>query len=559
MASVRPINVIIKGDYTDKDIKRAIRDLESLRKQGPGASKAMSGISREFKSLAAGAAAAVSIGAVVDQIRQMVTAAAQDQKSVVALSQAMSNLGIGDQTAQMEDFVKATMLATGTSDELIRQGLTRLTTATGDATQAQRLLNLALDISAAGYGDVVAISTALSKAATGNVTALKRLGVPLDENAVKAKDLSAIVDDLSGKFRGQASAAAKSYEGQIQRLTTAVGEAQETIGYALLDSVTQFSDAMGGTNGAVGAISAAGDEMAAFIKQATDGIDLIGKLAIAAGELAGGSETAAIRTQLWNRSLEALKDSSMRLLGGPIYMLGGAADALGVSTEKAATWVDRIQYDLQKQAAAARAASDASDDAADSNDAIAATANKATTAVERLRAQLDKASGNRSIARQRIQLQRMLAEGPTATGERTVMRNGKPVTEQYVTKQDRRLFRLDVADARAALGEDIANQPGMSDNAALKQFRLGRRDLRGLGLSPGQARRLLPTPDELNPALSAQQRVVAGQTGQQATTINYNFGDIIVRDAVEAQQQAKRLARLRALSNRGAQAALVGP
>ena len=29
----RPINIVLKGDYTDRDVKKAIRDLQSLQTQ----------------------------------------------------------------------------------------------------------------------------------------------------------------------------------------------------------------------------------------------------------------------------------------------------------------------------------------------------------------------------------------------------------------------------------------------------------------------------------------------------------------------------------------------
>lgn len=259
------IKVHIYGDYDDRDINKAIRDLRSLQTQSGATQKASNGIAAGFKTMAIAAAGLFSISAVTDFIRDAAQAAMQDEKSMVALAKAMDNVGQGFANASTEQFVSDLMLSTGTADDLIRNGLQRLIVATGDAARAQELFTTALDISAATGRDVVAVSQALARASTGQVSALTRLGIPLDQNIVKTKDFGAALEVLNERFGGQAQAAAQTYGGQLSRLQVAAGEAQETIGYALLDSIKDVANALGGTSGLNDSILGAGQYIADIV------------------------------------------------------------------------------------------------------------------------------------------------------------------------------------------------------------------------------------------------------------------------------------------------------
>lgn len=259
------ITVKIDGQYDNKDIDKAIRDLNRLKTESGATKGPMDGLTGALGKMALAAGAALSIGAVVDFMKDAATAAIADEKSMVALATAMDNVGQGFANAGAEDFIKQMMLATGVADDELRPAFQRLVTATGDAAKSQDLLQTAMDVSAATGKDLVTVSTAISKAANGNIGALTRLGVPIDANIVKTKDFGAAVDVLNQKFGGQAAAAADTYGGQLKRVQTAASEAQETIGYALLNAVSDVSEAFGGTGGAVDAISGFGDAAANFV------------------------------------------------------------------------------------------------------------------------------------------------------------------------------------------------------------------------------------------------------------------------------------------------------
>jgi flavodoxin len=193
-----------------------------------------------------GPAALASIGAITAGLTKAVQAAAEDQKSQEQLKIALENtVGANKlQVASVEDSVTALMYQTATADDVLRPALAKLVRATGDVTQAQKLLKLGLDISAGSGRDLSSVTTALSRAATGNFTTLTRLGIPLDQNAVKAKDLDTVIGDLSASFSGAAKKNAQTFEGQVTTLKIAFGELEETVGMQVIPILSDYAQVL---------------------------------------------------------------------------------------------------------------------------------------------------------------------------------------------------------------------------------------------------------------------------------------------------------------------------
>ena len=238
-------------------------------------------------ALAAGAAvaAAFSLEKVISFMQDAMTAAMEDEKSMVALAKAMDNVGLSAQNAQAEGLIKSMMLQYGIADDQLRPAYQRLVTATKDVGQAQELLQVALDLSAAGYADTESAAKALSAAAMGNFTALQRLKVPIDANTIASKDFEGAISQLNAVVGGQAAAASETYAGKLNRINVAAGEAQETIGYALLNAIDNVSKSMGGVGGLTTGITQVGNGFAGLI---TDIGNVVSKL----GELRGATEDA---------------------------------------------------------------------------------------------------------------------------------------------------------------------------------------------------------------------------------------------------------------------------
>lgn len=217
-------------------------DLDGLKKGTNAADKEVAGFADkvgEFGkkaaaafAVAAAAAAAYASKLAIDGVR----AALDDEKAqrILALTLENTTAATNAQIAAVEDYILQTALATGVTDDQLRPAFARLVRSTKDVEEAQRVLNLALDIASATGKPLETITASLAKAYDGNTNALGRLGLGLDQSVIKSKDFNKVFDSLRGSFAGFAANEAQTFQGRIDRLNVAFDEVKETIGFALL-------------------------------------------------------------------------------------------------------------------------------------------------------------------------------------------------------------------------------------------------------------------------------------------------------------------------------------
>jgi hypothetical protein len=228
------IKVPIIVSYNNKGTKQATKGIGGLEKSF----KSM-GLASKFGYAAAGTAALAFA-------KKSIAAALADQKQQVVLAKTLANVGESFATASVTKYIDSLQRATGVSEDQLRPAFNKLVTATQSASEAQELLALSLDISAATGKSSESVAAALSKAYLGNNTALSKLGVGLTKTELKSMTFEETTAKLSKLFAGQASATANTYAGQLAILGVAADEASETIGTALIESIVK----LGGQNGA---------------------------------------------------------------------------------------------------------------------------------------------------------------------------------------------------------------------------------------------------------------------------------------------------------------------
>jgi hypothetical protein len=173
-----------------------------------------------------------------------VKAAAQDalaQEKLAETIRATTNATTA-QIAGVEEYITATSIAVGITDDELRPAFSRLVRSTKDTEEAQRLLNLALDLSVAAGKPVETVANALGRAYDGNTAALGKLGLGLDANLLKSKDNEAIITSLEATYGRFAEGAAETAAVKFERIRIATDEAKESIGAALLPVVEQLAD-----------------------------------------------------------------------------------------------------------------------------------------------------------------------------------------------------------------------------------------------------------------------------------------------------------------------------
>ena len=237
--------LVIGTEYNDKDVKTLQRDLDKLKRNAKQASGPMGKLGDSIKKNAgpAAAAAGAAIGYMAIQLGvDAVKAAAEEEKQLANLAITLKNLGVAFDMKELDAFIQSMQFATGVSDDELRASFTQLVRVTRDVASAQDLLKLALDVSAGSGKSLSTVTGALSKAQSGNFSALKRLIPSIDATAIAHKDLSAVVASLEGQFSGSAAAAAQTYSGQLAILSQVAQETQQAFGAGFLAGFFNTTD-----------------------------------------------------------------------------------------------------------------------------------------------------------------------------------------------------------------------------------------------------------------------------------------------------------------------------
>ena len=220
-------------------------DLDELKKGVKSATGEVSSFSDRVtdfgkKAALAFAAAGAAAGAYAAKaIRNALDDEAAQRKLTETLKASTS--ATDAQIASVGAWIDKTSLAIGVTDDQLRPAFSRLARSTNDVEEAQKLLNLSLDISAATGKPLEAVSNALGKAYDGNAASLGRLGLGLDANLLKSKDTNAIMEQLTRTFGNFAENEAETTAKKFERVKIAIDEAQESIGAALLPVVEQLA------------------------------------------------------------------------------------------------------------------------------------------------------------------------------------------------------------------------------------------------------------------------------------------------------------------------------
>jgi hypothetical protein len=189
-------------------------------------------------AFAVAGAAALAFGA--DAVKAAAEDAAAQEKLAETIKATTGATAL--QIKGVEEYITKTSIAVGVTDDELRPAFSRLVRSTKDTEEAQRLLNLALDLSVAVGKPVETVANALGKAYDGNTVALGKLGLGLDANLLKSKDNEAIIKSLETTYGRFAEGAAETAAVKFERIKIATDEAKESIGAALLPAIEQLAD-----------------------------------------------------------------------------------------------------------------------------------------------------------------------------------------------------------------------------------------------------------------------------------------------------------------------------
>ena len=221
------INVPIVSEFAPDGVKKAMKEFERLEKTSEKVSFAMKKAFLPATAAVAGLAAAATVAtkAAIDDQKQQDELARQLQITTGATQ---------EQVAAVEDYIAKTEMAAAVSDTELRPAFANLVRATGSVTEAQDLMNLALDVAAGTGRDLESVSEALQEAYQGEVGPLKELDRSLTDMIASGADADEVMGQLAETFGGAAARNTETVAGRFELMQIQIQNAQESIGLALL-------------------------------------------------------------------------------------------------------------------------------------------------------------------------------------------------------------------------------------------------------------------------------------------------------------------------------------
>jgi hypothetical protein len=156
----------------------------------------------------------------------------------LALHNAVKNLGLAFEAPAIEEFISQLSRASGVTDTQLRPSMQKLLQTTGSVAKSTELLTQALDISRGSGVDFETVVQDLSAAYVGQTRGLRKYSLGISQAELKTMSFADVQARLTKQFSGANAAYLETYAGKMQLLSTAAGEAQETIGKGLVDSLS---------------------------------------------------------------------------------------------------------------------------------------------------------------------------------------------------------------------------------------------------------------------------------------------------------------------------------
>ena len=303
MALLERLQILI-----DADAKGAQREFQNIgRTADKELGKAEDRIGRTSARLQSmGSAAAIGGGAVLVGLGMLAKSADEADRQVLKLENSIKN---SDQAFRNN----------GQSLQDLAQDLQKVTAADGDAiigaqsllvqfgaTEAQigKLTPLVVDLSQKMGISLEAAAKAVGKSLDGSGGALKKMGINVDETALKTDAATATFDALNQTVGGFARVEGATFSGQLQILKNNVGDLGEAVGSGAAGVLGSLA---GQAAGAAGALN----ELNPGILTAAGGLGTTAALAVTLG---GGFAVAAGKALEMRDTLRPIGDDGARSL-----------------------------------------------------------------------------------------------------------------------------------------------------------------------------------------------------------------------------------------------------
>jgi hypothetical protein len=248
MSEIPPLNVKIYFDASGitPGVAKATAGLEEISSRSKKVSTTFSSLKTTMLGVFGGQLMTNAVMAVGHELTAMKNETIALQASSQRLSQALDGVGITSAKMQKEVWTSADayyQLGFQGSEAVSAMGT--LVTATGDVTQATKLMAMSADLARYKHIDMESAAKILARGTQGSAKAFKELGISLDTTIPKNQAIAKAFDELNKKIGGQAQAYTKTFAGQMAILREKFDNIAQAIGQVVLPVLTRLVQYLG--------------------------------------------------------------------------------------------------------------------------------------------------------------------------------------------------------------------------------------------------------------------------------------------------------------------------
>jgi len=348
----------------DADTRGAVSGIEKVgattqRELG----KSQQSIDKWASGLTNAGAAMIGVGgAALFGLGKMAQASEEANLAQVQLQNVLGNMPklAGESAKQFNDLADSIQSKTAADGDAVVSGEAMLGTFNLTAAQIKEMTPLVVDYARRFGVDIPTAAATVGKALDGNISALKRNGISIDEAAFAADHYTAVQAALATQVGGFAEQEGATFAGSLQRMKNELGDLAEGVGGGAVDAFTTLFGVVEGVTNKLNDISPraqnAAGEIATF---ASVGLVAAGSLSFLIGQAiqarlrfaAVGDAAAAMGAKV------GLSEVAITRVGGALRTLGtvGAVvtalalvrEALGtVADEAKRTDLSQLQNEL---------------------------------------------------------------------------------------------------------------------------------------------------------------------------------------------------------------------
>lgn len=243
MSDIPPLNVKVTIDASgvQAGVTKATSGLNQISERSSKLTTAFGNLKTTMLGVLGGNILTTGVMAIGRELNAMKQETIDLQAQTARLNQALNGIGVTSEQTQKDvlDTADAYFQLGFQGSETI-SAMGTLVTATGDVTQATKLMAMSADLARYKHIDMETAAKILARGTQGSAKAFKELGITLDTTIPKNEAIGKAFDQLNTKIGGQAQAYTKTFAGQMAIMKERFDQVFQTIASKVLPILSSF-------------------------------------------------------------------------------------------------------------------------------------------------------------------------------------------------------------------------------------------------------------------------------------------------------------------------------